>query len=339
MNQEFDRPVRPTLEAVAARAGVSRATVSRVVNNSPTVDATLRDAVLQAVAELGYVPNQAARSLVTARTDTYTLVLTESAGRFFSDDSYFPALVQGVSQQLEESGKELVLQMVTSERSPGRIRERAAGRRADGVMVASVLGADPLTRTLARLGVPIVVNGRPRGPLSVPYVDVANTDGARLAVRHLVRQGRRRIATIAGSQSIAGGIDRLAGYGYEMKDAGLPPLAAIGDFTGESGESAMRHLLDADPGVDAVFAASDLMALGALRTLRRAGRRVPDDVALIGFDDTAAARHAQPPLTTVHQPIVDIGRTMARQIIRQAAGERIEPSVVLPAALMIRESA
>jgi DNA-binding LacI/PurR family transcriptional regulator len=339
MNIGIKKPERPTLEAVASRAGVSRATVSRVVNGAMSVDAGMRDAVLQAVADLGYVPNLAARSLVTQRTESYALVLTESAGRFFSDSSYFPTLVQGISQELEDAGKELVLQMVNSRHSPGRIRQRVAGRHADGVLVASMQDTDPLTRMLARTGVPIVVNGRPRSPLDVPYVDVANNDGARLAVRRLVLSGRRRIATIAGSQSIAGGVDRLAGYGYEMKDAGRPQLAAIGDFTRESGEAAMQHLLDADPAVDAVFAASDLMALGALRTLRRSGRRVPDDVALIGFDDTAVARQAQPPLTTVHQPILEIGRTMARQVVRLAGGEAIEPAVVLPADLVIRESA
>jgi DNA-binding LacI/PurR family transcriptional regulator len=329
----------PTLEAVAARAGVSRATASRVVNGSVSVTDELRAAVLRAVAELGYVPNQAARGLVTNRMDSYALVLTESAGRSFSDDTFFPSLVLGVSRELNGAGKELVLQTVTSPASLDRIRQRAAGRYVDGVMVASTLGADPFTRELARMGVPVVVNGRPRGRSAVPHVDVANADGARLAVHRLVAGGRRRIATIAGAQDVTGGIDRLAGYHAAMKECALRPTVAVGDFTRDSGGAAMRRLLAEDPGVDAVFVASDLMAHGALRVLRQSGRQVPGDVAVIGFDDTAVAWYAEPPLTTVHQPIEDIGRRMARQVLRLAGGESVEPTVTLPADLVVRESA
>ena len=339
MSSDAQESHRPTLEAVAARAGVSRATVSRVVNGSMTVTTDRRAAVLRAVDEMGYVPNQAARSLVTHRMDSYALVLTESAGRSFSDDTFFPSLVQGVSQHLDEAGKELVLQMVNSHRSHDHIQQSAAGRHVDGVMVASALGADPLTHRLVRMGVPVVVNGRPRGRFTTPCVDVANADGARLAVRRLVTAGRRRIATIAGAQDVTGGIDRLAGYRDEIVASGRRPIVAFGDFGRESGSAAMSRLLEDEPRLDAVFVASDLMASGALRTLRRAGRRVPDDVAVIGFDDTAVAWYAEPPLTTVHQPILDIGRTMARQVLRMAGGEAVEPSIVLPAELVVRESA
>jgi DNA-binding LacI/PurR family transcriptional regulator len=339
MNGETRDSQRPTLEAVATRAGVSRATVSRVVNGSMTVATDMRAKVLRAVDEMGYVPNQAARSLVTHRMDSFALVLTESAGRSFSDDTFFPALVHGVSQHLDTAGKELVLQMVNSQRSQDHIQQSAAGRYVDGVMVASALGADPLTHQLVRMGVPVVVNGRPRGRLSAPYVDVANAEGARLAVRRLVGSGRRCIATIAGAQDVTGGIDRLAGYRDEMAAAGRPPNVAFGDFSRESGHAAMDQLLADEPHLDAVFVASDLMASGALRALRRAGRRVPDDVAVIGFDDTAVAWYAEPPLTTVHQHIHDIGRTMARQVLRMAGGETVEPAVVLPAELVVRESA
>jgi DNA-binding LacI/PurR family transcriptional regulator len=339
MSSEARESHRPTLEAVASRAGVSRATVSRVVNGSMTVTADMRAAVLRAVDEMGYVPNLAARSLVTHRMDSYALVLTESAGRTFSDDTFFPSLVHGVSQHLDEAGKELVLQMVNSQRSHDHIEQSAAGRYVDGVMVASAQAADPLTHRLARMGVPVVVNGRPHGRPRVPYVDVANADGARLAVRRLVGSGRRRIATIAGAQDVTGGVDRLAGYRTELTESGRPPVVAFGDFSRASGSAAMDRLLADEPHLDAVFVASDLMASGALRALRRAGRRVPDDVAVIGFDDTAVAWYADPPLTTVHQPILDIGRTMARQVVRMAGGEAVEPSIVLAADLVLRESA
>ncbi|MGC9665826.1 LacI family DNA-binding transcriptional regulator [Planosporangium sp. 12N6] len=329
---------RPTLESVASRAGVSRATASRVVNGSPTVAPHIREAVLRAVSDLGYVPNQAARSLVTQRTDSIALVLTESAGRVFSDDPFFPTIVQGASQVLDEAGKQLVLMMVNSGPSHDRVEQYAVGGHVDGVMVASMHGADPLPGTLTRKGIPVVVNGRPLGPTTVPYVDVANEEGARLAVRHLLDSGRRRIATIAGPQDMVGGVDRLNGYRAELRDSDRRSIIAIGDFTRQSGITAMRQLLADDPALDAVFVASDLMAEGALRALRQAGRRVPDDVAVIGFDDNEIARYTEPPLTTIRQPIIDLGRTMARQLLRLAAGETIEPATVLPTELVVRES-
>jgi DNA-binding LacI/PurR family transcriptional regulator len=330
---------RPTLESVASRAGVSRATASRVVNGSPSVAPDIRDAVQRAIAELGYVPNQAARSLVTQRTDSFALVVTESAGRVFSDDPFFPTIVHGVSQELDAAGKQLVLMMVSSEASHDRVERYAIGGHVDGVMVASMHGADPLPGTLARRGIPVVVNGRPMGRSPVPYVDVENVGGARLAVRRLLDTGRRRIATIAGPQDMVGGIDRLGGYRAELAGSDRRSIVAVGDFTRQSGFAAMRQLLTDDPDLDAVFAASDLMAEGALRALRQAGRRVPDDVAVIGFDDNDFARYTDPPLTTVRQPILDIGRTMARQLLRRAAGEQIEPAVVLPTELVLRDSA
>jgi len=330
---------RPTLEAVARRAGVSRATVSRVVNGSPTVAAHLREAVQRAVEALGYVPNQAARSLVTHRTGAMALVVSEPQSRVFSDDPYFAQVIQGVSQELEAADKQLVLIMSPAGTGHGRIERYAAGGHVDGVMLFSVHGADPLPATLTRLGVPVVCNGRPLPPVEVPYVDVENEEGARRAVRYLLESGRRRIATIAGPQDMVAGIDRLNGYREVMRDSDRRSLVAVGDFSRESGAAAMRQLLADDPGVDAVFAASDLMADGALRTLRQAGRRVPDDVAVVGFDDNSIAAYTDPPLTTVRQPVQEIGRTLARQLLRLVGGEEIEPAVVLPTELVVRESA
>jgi DNA-binding LacI/PurR family transcriptional regulator len=154
-----------------------------------------------------------------------------------------------------------------------------------------------------------------------------------------LRAGRRRIATIAGPQDMVAGVDRLAGYHGELNAAQQRAVVAVGDFTRESGAVAMRQLLAEDPALDAVFAASDLMAYGALRTLRAAGRRVPEDVAVVGFDDIELARYTEPPLTTVRQPIVRLGRALARQLLRLAAGETIEPAVVLPTSLVVRDSA
>jgi DNA-binding LacI/PurR family transcriptional regulator len=330
---------RPTLEAVARRAGVSRATVSRVVNGSPTVAEPIQEAVRRAVAELGYVPNLAARSLVTQRTDSVALVLPESSSRVFSDDQFFPSVIRGVAQELEEQDKQLVLLMVDSAAGHDRVERYAMARHVDGVLFASIHGADPLPELLARRGIPVLCNGRPLGKATVPYVDVDHVGGVATAVRHLLAIGRTRIATIAGPQDMVAGIDRLAGYRSELRGSGRRSIVALGDFTRESGAAAMRELLEDDPALDAVFIASDLMAHGALRTLREAGRRVPEDVAVIGFDDVEMARYTDPPLTTVRQPILEIGRQMARQLLRLAAGEAIEHAVVLPTELVVRESA
>ncbi|MFC4016933.1 LacI family DNA-binding transcriptional regulator [Micromonospora sp. GCM10011542] len=329
---------RPTLEAVAARAGVSRATVSRVVNGSTTVAEPIREAVNRAVAELGYVPNLAARSLVTQRTDSIALVMPEAATRVFSDDQVFPGIIRGVSQELEAADKQLVLMLAGSPAGHHRVERFTTGRHVDGVLFASLHGADPLPGTLARLGIPVVCSGRPLDG-AVPYVDVDHVGGVTAAVRHLIDSGRRRIATIAGPQDMVAGIERLSGYRDTVADAGLPELVAVGDFTRESGAEAMRRLLAEHPDLDAVFAASDLMAHAALRTLREAGRRVPDDVAVIGFDDIETAAYTEPPLTTVRQPIVEIGRRMTRQLLRLAAGESIEPAIMLPTELILRDSA
>ncbi|MEV6297948.1 LacI family DNA-binding transcriptional regulator [Actinoplanes sp. NPDC051861] len=332
---------RPTLEAVARRAGVSRATVSRVVNGSTTVAATIREAVNRAVDELGYVPNQAARSLVTQRTDSIALILPETANRVFSDDLFFPAIIRGVGMELEAADKQLVLMMTGSEAGHHRVERYAVAGHVDGVMFASIHGADPLPGLLARRGIPVVCSGRPMtAEPPVPYVDVDHAGGVAAAVRHLVAGGRRRIATIAGPQDMVAGIERLSGYHHSLAEAGLPVLVAPGDFTRESGVAAMRDLLDRDPDLDAVFAASDLMAHGALQTLRDAGRRVPDDVAVIGFDDFEISRYSDPPLTTVRQPIAEAGRVMARQMLRLITGDPdVPPAVVLPTELVVRASA
>ena len=331
---------RPTLEAVARRAGVSRATVSRVVNGSTSVAASIREAVNQAVDELGYVPNQAARSLVTQRTESIALIVPETASRVFSDDLFFPAIIRGVGAELEAADKQLVLMMAGSTKSHDRVERYAVAGHVDGVMFASVHGADPLPGTLAQLGIPVVCSGRPIGLPSVPYVDVDHFGGVAAAVRHRIASGRRRIATIAGPSDMVAGIDRLAGYRATLAEAGLPQHAVGGDFTRESGIAAMRTLLAEDPALDAVFAASDMMAHGALLALKEAGRRVPQDVAVIGFDDFEISRYSDPPLTTVRQPIVESGRTMARQLLGMINGVHGLPdAVVLPTELVVRESA
>lgn len=331
------RQGRPTLEEVAERAGVSRATVSRVVNGQTTVNEDLRRAVEAAADELGYVPHAAARSLVTHRTDSVALILPESPNRVFSDDQFFPSVIRGVATELDAAGKLLVLMTTGSAEARKRAERYAVGGHVDGVMFASLHDADLLPELMMRRGVPVVCNGLPQ--LDAPCIDVDHLGGVRAAVDYLIAQGRRRIATIAGPLDMVAGRARLDGYRAALADADRRAIVAVGDFTAESGQAAMRQLLADEPDLDAVFVASDLMAHGALQALREAGRRVPDDVAVVGFDDIALATYSDPPLTTVRQPIAQIGRTMARTMLRVLEGHDVEPMTVLPTELVVRESA
>ena len=331
----------PTLEQVAALAGVSRATVSRVVNGSPGVRPVVRAQVERAVAKLGYVPNRAARSLVTRRADSVALVVSEPHARFFSEP-FFAGMVRGVSGALAEHGIQLLL-LIAQDLDRDRLERYVVGGHVDGVLLASVHGDDPLPATLERAGVPAVLVGRgvDRGAPG-SYVDADNRGGALAAVAHLAARGRRRIATITGPLDMGVGLDRLDGYRDGLAAAGLaadPGLVEPGDFTEEGGAAATARLLQRPgPPVDAIFAASDLMAAGALRALRAAGRKVPGDVAVVGFEDSAVARYAQPPLTTVRQPIEEMGRQATRLLLAKVAGEAGGMHLVLDTELVVRAS-
>jgi DNA-binding LacI/PurR family transcriptional regulator len=330
---------RPTLERVAARAGVSRTTVSRVVNGWPTVAPHLRESVQRAVKDLGYVPNIAARSLVTQRTDAVALVISQPSERVFADEPFLSGVIRGVSQELLDTGKHLVLMLGGSSTSEHTVERYVAAGHVDGVITVSTQSAGTLPETLARKGIPVVCSGRPPAGSRLPYVDVDNTGGAETAVRHLLDAGRRRIATIAGPQDNVAGVDRLAGYRLALREAHRRSMVVVGEFTRESGFEAVRQLLDDDPDLDAVFAANDMMAIGALLALRKSGRRVPDDVAVVGFDDIDAARYAEPPLTTVRQPTTELGRQLLRLLLDITGDDDVDKGVILPTQLVVRASA
>ncbi|MET9954875.1 LacI family DNA-binding transcriptional regulator [Streptomyces sp. NPDC006339] len=334
---------RPTLEEVAARAGVGRGTVSRVINGSPRVSDQAREAVHRAIEELGYVPNQAARALAGSRTDAIALVIPEAEARLFAEP-YFLDIIRGISAELGEADKQLLLTLVRTERERRRFEQYLAAQRVDGVLLASVHAGDPLPDLVRELGLPVVLNGRRTADESAAYVDSDNAGAGRAAVAHLAGRGRRRIATITGPLDMYVARARLDGYREGVAVAGLAPdelLIATGDFTEEGGRRAMRELIERVPDLDAVFAASDVMAAGARGVLRESGRRVPEDVALVGVDDSAVARLMDPPLTSVRQPIEEMGRTMARVLLQEladpsATGER--PRQVLPTELVVRAS-
>ncbi|MFI1536192.1 LacI family DNA-binding transcriptional regulator [Streptomyces anandii] len=340
---------RPTLEDVARRSGVSRSTVSRAINGSPRVSPAVSERVRRVVSELGYVPNQAARSLVTRRNDAVAVVVTEPQNRLFVDP-YFDLQLRGIRRELVQQGTQLVLLLIEEPDDYARVGNFLGGSHVDGALLFSLRADDPLPEMVARMGLPAVFGGRPflgaggRGG-SYTYVDADNRGGAREAVRHLVSLGRTRIATITGPLNQAAAVDRLDGYRDVLLDS-TPQLIVEGDFTLQGGAEAMSALLEQSPDLDAVFVASDLMACGARRVLREHGRRVPDDVAIVGFDDLAPlAETMDPPLTTVHQDIEGMGGLMARLLFKgtsdPSANSGVQPlsSVITPTRLVIRDSA
>ena len=310
---------QPTIEQVATAAGVSRATVSRVINGSPKVSDSARSAVSHAVEQLGYVPNRAARSLVTRRTDSIALVVEEPESRLFADP-FFARTVRGMSGVLAERDLQLVLLMAQSTSERARVQRYLTGGHIDGVLVLSHHGNYELPISLKRDGIPVVLGGRPTSRIAISYVDADNTGGAHEAVAHLIERGRQRVATISGPNDMGAGVDRLRGYRAALEEAGMEydeGLVEPGDFSRESGERAMEALIERRPDLDAVFAASDLMAAGALRMLKERGRSIPGNVALVGFDDSVTARTTDPQLTTVRQPVEHFGREMAHMLLRQ----------------------
>lgn len=337
---------RPTLEAVAALAGVSRATVSRVVNGGHGVRSSLADLVRQAVDELGYVPNRAARSLVTRRHDAVAVVIAEPETRVFADP-FFASQLRGISSELTSHDVQLVLLLTQGSADHPRVGRYLAGGHVDGALVFSLHLDDALPALVRRAGLPAVFGGRPGTADAKPYVDSDNRGGARTAVCHLAAQGRTRIAHITGPLDQTSSVDRLDGYRDVVDDPALgldgsQELVVRGDFTAAGGQRAMRELLAARPDLDAVFAASDLTASGALRVLREEGRRVPEDVAVVGFDDMLpVAEQTEPPLTTIRQDIEEMGRLMARRLLEgpTEGPEPLQESVVLPTTLVRRASA
>ena len=330
-----------TLEAVALAAGVSRATVSRVVNGSERVSPETRQAVESAVRRMGYTPNRAARSLVTRRTDSIGLVIPEPTTTLFGDP-FFARIVRGVSDVLAEADLQLVLLTPQSEHEEARLGRYLTSGHLDGVLLLALHGDDPLPNFLAERGIPAVVGGRPTRNAPVSYVDVDNIHGALAATRHLVGVGRRRIATVTGQTDMASAADRVTGYRQALTEAGIPVdprLELNGGWDQEQARRAVEEFMAGGGEMDAIFLHSDLMALGVMTALRRAGRRVPDDVAVVGYDDSPLALTTDPPLSSVRQPIEEMGREMARLLLRTVgSSQRIPRSVVLATELVVRGS-
>ncbi|MFI0896251.1 LacI family DNA-binding transcriptional regulator [Streptomyces sp. NPDC020983] len=341
-------PRRPTLEDVARSAGVSRATVSRVVNGTRNVDPEIRRIVQEAVTATGYVPNRAARTLVTRRTDSIALVFSVPAHRTADDpflgqvfsDPFFGRVVGGLLTVLRPRGVHPVLMVADSEEARHALVANLRQEHIDGVALVSIAPGDSLPALLTGAGLPTVLFARPSTPIPISYVDAAQQAGAKLAAERLLARGCRRVTTIAGPSDSPAGQDRLAGFREAMAEHGHAYVPSVeGGFTQAGGERAMRELLEHHPDTDGVFVANDLMAQGALLVLRDQGRRVPEDVAVIGFDDSSAAQASRPLLTTIRQPVEDMAAEMARLLLALIDDPRQDTrSVILRTTLVERDS-
>ena len=327
------------LDEIARLSGVSRTTVSRVLNNKSEVKEATRQRVLEIIRQSNFKPHAAARSLAGGRTRVLGVVILVGVSELFSWP-YFSLLIQGITAACRALDYSVMLWLA----EPGHERRTLAqilrSGLIDGLVISSMLVDNPIVPALEENNTPFLLIGRhPTNP-QANYVDVENLNGARKATAHLLRLGRRRVATINGPLNIIAGADRHEGYLVALRDRGLPVdsnLIRESNFTEAGGYHAMQQLLPYAP--DAVFAGNDLMALGALQALREAGRRVPEDLALVGFDDVPFAASTVPALTTVRQPIQQAGQLSAEMLIDLIENPQLAPQqLVLPTELVIRAS-
>lgn len=294
-------------------------------------------AVDLAIESTGYHANHHARSLATGRANSLAFLLTEPQHLLFADPT-FSILLRGAAEALARRHMTLVLLVAGSPAERESVAEFVSGGHVDGVMLVSSHESEPLLDSLIAAGVPTVACGGVLGRTdNVPSVQVDEIGSARTMTRHLLDRGYKRIATITGPPDTPGGRYRLVGFQEELGQLFDPALVEQGDYTTESGAVAMQRLLDRAPDIDAVFAASDLMASGAMATLRRNGKRVPDDVAVAGFDDSGLAVTLEPPLTTMRQPFDLVSDNMVDLLLSVIDGKEPQ-SVVLPTALVVRQS-
>lgn len=329
-----------TLEDIARMSGVSRSTVSRVINDDPRVKESTRQKVWETIRSTNFQPNLAARSLAAGRTQVLGLVVPMAVTSIFADP-YFPLLIQGISSACNVHGYSIMLWLAEpafERRMAGQILYSGL---IDGVIVASAVTDDPIIKDLVKgKNVPFIMIGRHPEDPTVSYVDVDNRAGAAHAVEHLIRLGKRHIATIRGPHTMVVGMDRYQGYVDALVQAKIeidPQLVAEGEFSEAGGYEAMQKLVPHQP--DAIFAASDMMAVGAMLAIDEAGLKIPDDIAVVGFDGIPASARTDPPLTTVRQPITRCGALAAQLLIEMIDNPPSTPHrMILSTELDIRKS-
>lgn len=336
-------PDRPTSRDVARLAGVSRTTVSLVLNNVPDVHISpeTRQRVLEAARQLNYYPDVSARRLVSGKTQAIALVWHRGPDQMYRD-AFLPGVLQGATRAARRYGYHLLFRPIEPDESEDAYVELARGRHTDGLILSGPRSDDTALLDLHREQFPIVIHGQLPGT-DIPSVDVDNVQGAMMAVEHLLRLGHRRIGMITNAPpAYTASRQRLEGYRRALEAAGIPDdeeLVRYGNFDEESGRQAMEALLSLEKRPTAVFIASDMVAIGALRALREHGLRVPEDMAIVGFDDIATARYLIPALTTVHVPAFGLGWGAAELLIRIIEDDLPnETQVRLETQLVVRES-
>jgi LacI family transcriptional regulator len=327
-----------TLEDIARISKVSRSTVSRVINGDEKVREETRCRVMDVIQQNNFHPNMAARHLAAGRTNAIGLVIPAGVGEIFNDP-YFSQLIQGVSGACNVKEYSVMLWLAEPEYERRMIRQIVSNGTVDGVVVSSTLMDDPIVISLHNSNIPFILIGH-HPSIEVNSVDIDNVQAAKQATQHLIDCGHSRLATINGPQNQMAGHDRSYGFRLALQEKGLvfdAMLSADGDFTEAGGYTAMQKLLPASP--DAVFAANDMMAAGALRAIREAGLRAPEDIALVGFDDIPMAAQLDPPLTTIRQPIKRMGSLAVETLIEAIHQPEIRPRrIVLQPELIIRAS-
>ncbi len=329
-----------TLEEIGKLAGVSRSTVSRVINNHPNVSAKVRQNVERVIRETNYSPHLAARTLASQRSYIIGLVIPRSLQAFFGDP-YFARLTQGIAQAANTYDYTFSLFLLENREIEDRLIPRITRPGfIDGLVIQSTSADDKVLSRVIEGSIPYVIAGRPLHHSNVTYIDVDNFSGAVMAVEHLIQLGRQRIATIMGPQDISPGLDRSLGYKQALAEHGIQidkNLMAEGNFTEESGYQAAKQILPFKP--DAIFAASDSMAIGAIQAIKEAGLSIPQDIAIVGYDDLAPARYANPQLTTIRQPVLRFGAAVFKILLEIIDGKTNEPqNTILDVELVIRES-
>lgn len=340
MPSDSARPRPATIHDVAAAAGLSRGTVSRVINGEPYVSPAAKAAVESAILEVGYVPNTAARNLKTRRSGAVALIVHEPHSLFLEDPN-IGAIVLGTNSVLSDADHQLVTLVIDSDRDSDRVADYLRGGFVDGVIIISARAKDPIGRAVTGMRMPAVFVGHPPGLDDIAYVGIDNLSAARAITERLIATGRRRVGMIASALDRDSGQDRLAGFREALGEHFDPGLVVEYPFYSyDSGLAGMRELLDRAPDLDGVFAASDAIAAGAIDVLRAHGRTVPGDVGVVGFDDSAWALRCQPPLSTVRQPATSLGQEAARLVLHQIHGGELDAAaVILQTEIAWRESA
>ena len=326
-----------TYTQIAREAGVSEATVSRVLNGDERVDPERARRVRETVAKLGYKKNRAASALASGRTGLVAVVIDDDLSVFA--DPFWALVTSGITRVITANNMQTLLLVGSSGTPRGTLSSYLHGGGVDGAIFFQVHNEDVI-HELHRDGLPIVMAGTPDRHLEFLHADTDNVGGAKQATQHLVDRGHVKIATITGDVKASAGLQRLNGFKEVHRNLGRelnPSLIAHGDYTHDSGVAAMNKLLDENEKIDAVFAANDLMALGAMSAIKDRGLRIPEDIAIVGFDDTIVSQTSRPLLTTIRQDISGLGAAAAELMIAQLAGENPRPRL-LPTELVIRET-